>query len=416
MRGRLLRSLVAVAVVAVLVLGVPLGYLAARVVRDDAGRALDREADAVGFAIDEQLERGNGVDVAAVQRILRPHRRVEITDRAGRRSVAGEAVGDHPIEARITTIRGATIVIQGPGQEVERRARRAWAVVGGLALAAVGAAVALALVETSRLASPLDALAAASARLGAGDFSGRAPRSGLVEVDAVAETLDHSAERIERLVRAEREFSANASHQLRTPLTALRMRLEEIAAAPDAAFARREADAALGDADRLESTIDALLAVARGEASDRVAPIDLCTVVASWAARWMALLGAEGRSLVLDRGEDVQAVAPEAVVNQILDVLADNALRHGGGTVTVDVRHMGRHGAVRLADEGRGVPVGMEHAIFDRHVSGVGGTGVGLALARTLAESCGGKLELVQARPAVFELFLPAWPEDRGGS
>lgn len=415
MRARLLRSLLAVAVVAVLVLGIPLGYLAAKIVRDDASRALDREADTVGFAIGDQLARGEPVDAAAVERVLRPSRHVVVTDRNGLVTVVGPAIEGRPLDARIT-IHGATILIQGPGEEAAGRARRAWGVVGGLALAAIAAAVGLALVETSRLARPLDALAAASARLGAGDFSGRAPRSGLPEIDAVAATLDQSAARIERLVRAEREFSANASHQLRTPLTALRMRLEEIASASEGEAIGPEADAALVEADRLEATIDALLSVARGASSDHAAPVALVPLVTSWAPRWAALLGRAGRSLVLDRGEDVTVVVAAPVVTQVLDVLADNAHGHGSGTVTVDVRRIGRHAAIRVGDEGRGVPVGMEHAVFERHVSGAGGTGVGLALARTLAESCGGRLELVQARPPIFELFVPAWPEDRDGS
>jgi signal transduction histidine kinase len=101
------------------------------------------------------------------------------------------------------------------------------------------------------------------------------------------------------------------------------------------------------------------------------------------------------------------ANASEAVVGQVLDVLADNARRHGEGTVTVEVRVAAQHAVVRVSDEGPGVPEGMERAVFDRHVSGTGGTGVGLAVARTLAESAGGRLELVSARPAVFELYLP---------
>src|SRR5438270_406798 len=83
---------------------------------------------------------------------------------------------------------------------------------------------------TGRLVRPLDAMADTSRRLGEGDFSARAGRFGIPEVDVVAEALDASAERIAGMVAREREFSGNVSHQLRTPLTALRLRLEEVAA------------------------------------------------------------------------------------------------------------------------------------------------------------------------------------------
>ena len=113
--------------------------------------------------------------------------------------------------------------------------------VGGLAVAAVAAAAGIGVVLSRRLVRPLDTLAATARRLGDGDFAARTHPTGVGEVDAVGATLDDGARRIGRLVAAEREFSANASHQLRTPLTAVRMRLEEIDALGDVAV-RNEAD------------------------------------------------------------------------------------------------------------------------------------------------------------------------------
>lgn len=398
--------MVSVAVVAVLVLGLPLGFVAGRVVRTDVVRTLDREADAIGFAIDDQLQSDAPVDAEMVRRQLRPGRRVVITDAEGRRVSAGAPIPGRTIEADITTVHGGRITMQASAREADRRSTTAWLVVLGLAVGAVVAAVALALVETRRLSRPLDDLAAASARLGAGDFSGRAPRSGLPEVDAVAETLDGSADRIADLVRAEREFASNASHQLRTPLTALRMRVEESMVAATLDDARAESDAALRAADRLEETISALLAMARGREPGARRDVNVAALVAKWASPWQALLGRDGRALRVVASAHPTATASPAVIGQVLDVLADNARCHGRGAVTVEVRVAGEHPSVRVSDEGPGVPVGMERAVFERHVSGTGGTGVGLALARTLAESAGARLELVSARPAVFELYL----------
>lgn len=408
MRRRLLRAMVAVAVAAVVVLGLPLGFVAGRVVRTDVIRTLDREADAIGFAIDDSLERGAPVDPETVRRQLRPGRYVVVTDAKGRKVTAGAPIAGRTIQADITTVHGGRITMEASAMEADRRSTTAWLVVLGLAVGAILAAVALALVETRRLSRPLDDLAAASARLGAGNFSGRAPRSGLPEVDAVAATLDSSADRIADLVRAEREFASNASHQLRTPLTALRMRVEESLAAPSREEAREESEAALREADRLEATITALLAVARGREAGGRRQLDIAALVDAWAQRWRPLLAKDhNRTLRVVTSARPTANVSEAVVGQVLDVLADNARRHGAGTVTVEVRVAAQHAVVRVSDEGPGVPDGMERAVFDRHVSGTGGTGVGLAVARVLAESAGGRLELVSARPAVFELYLP---------
>src|SRR5437773_2500397 len=104
-------------------------------------------------------------------------------------------------------------------------------------------AAGLAGLQSRRLAAPLDDLARAAERLGAGDFSATAPRSGLEEIDTIAAALDSSAARIATLVQAEREFSANASHQLRSALTSLRLRLESLAATDDPAVAGEAARA-----------------------------------------------------------------------------------------------------------------------------------------------------------------------------
>ena len=127
------------------------------------------------------------------------------------------------------------------------------------AVAAVGLALAgvLATVQARRLTRPIEELARAAHRLGGGDFSARPPRSGIPELDALAETLDSSRERIAALVDAERQFAANASHQLRSALTGLTLRLEELAASPDPGT-RAEADEALAQAARLDATIDEL--------------------------------------------------------------------------------------------------------------------------------------------------------------
>jgi signal transduction histidine kinase len=404
-RRRLLRALLAVTVVAVAVLGIPLGFVASHVVRDEEVRRLDREADVIGFAIDDQLEIGEPVIAADIARVTRPGRQVVVVDHQGRRTVVGRRPAGATIEADVRTVQGAEITVVADAAGADARARRAWAVVAGLSLAGMLAAVLLAAVEARRLGRPLDDLARASRRLGGGDFSVRVPASGLPEVDAVAAALAHSGDRIADLVRREREFAANASHQLRTPLTALRVRLEEATLSGDDLAPAVED--ALREADRLETTITELLRLSRSDgAGAGVAPAG--DLLSACRARWLPLCERARRPLeVAVAPEATDAALPEGPVAEILNVLLDNALHHGGGRIRLAARRTGDHVLLVVADDGAGIPPGLEQAIFERHVSGEGSSGVGLALARTLALSVGGRLELARARPAVFEVYVP---------
>ena len=133
-----------------------------------------------------------------------------------------------------SALRGS-VIAEAPASEVEGRIHRVWLLIAALAAGGVLTAIALAALQARRLARPLETIARRSAQLGDGDFSVRAGHFGVPEIDAIAQGLDSSAERIGGLVAREREFSGNVSHQLRTPLTALRLRLEEAGHAGDPA-------------------------------------------------------------------------------------------------------------------------------------------------------------------------------------
>ncbi|MDQ6727974.1 MAG: ATP-binding protein [Actinomycetota bacterium] len=407
MRRRIVFAALTVAVAGILVLGIPLAVAARQVVRNDALRHLDRQADAVGFAIDDDIEAGRPVEVATLEHFAGTTQYVEVSDPAGRHTVAGRPVPGRSLTTMIRLIDGVTVRLTEPVKATNEQVFRAIAVVASFGLAGVLAATILALLVARRLTRPLDELAAASRRLGAGDFSVRVGRQGLPETDAVADALNDSAGHIERLVEAERQFSANASHQLRTPLTALRLRLEELAN-HDQATVSDEARAALAQADRLEATVDELLALARGRPSDDCQPADLRALVTTKAAGWTDTFERADRRLVAVDGPPVWADASPVALAQAVDALLENALRHGGGTVSIDARAHREHAELRVADEGGGIAPGQEEVIFTRHVSLEGGTGVGLALARALVDAQGGRVDLVQARPAVFRILLPA--------
>jgi signal transduction histidine kinase len=232
------------------------------------------------------------------------------------------------------------------------------------------------------------------------------------EIDAIGEALDSSAGRIAELVAREREFSSNISHQLRTPLTALRLRLEESARAGDAGALRDELDAALKEADRLEAMIADLLAHARSSASKDIVSVPLGTAAEEHVAAWTALFARAGRRIAVQHaaGAEPHVLASRGTVGQVLDVLLDNALRHGAGPVRVTVGADVRFATIAVEDSGAGVPAGATERIFDRGATTTGGTGIGLHLARTLARADGGSLRLVHAAPPRFALRLRRAP------
>jgi signal transduction histidine kinase len=169
---------------------------------------------------------------------------------------------------------------------------------------------------------------------------------------------------------------------------------------------RAEAVAALAQADRLAATIDEMLALARAHANADLRSVDIAQLVADRANTWRATARRQHRSIDLRAatGCEVQVAAP--ALAQAIDALIDNALRHGSGTVHITVDRRPRHVEVTISDEGSGIPADAAETVFERHVSLHGGTGVGLALARSLVESSGGRLELTDARRARFRILL----------
>jgi signal transduction histidine kinase len=294
-----------------------------------------------------------------------------------------------------------------PAAVVDARVRRAWLVMAALAAGAVAVAALAGRALAGRLSRPVDALAVAAARLGEGDFSVRAGRSGVAEIDAVAGALDATGERLGQLLARERAFSADASHQLGTALAGLRLRLEAARLLPGADQGQA-IDDALGEVDRLEGTVEQLLALARDAGVDR-ARLDLSRVMEAVEQGWHGRLGADGRPLRFRLDPALPPVrASEAAVTQVLDVLVGNAAEHGSGTVTVGVRAAPGGLAIEVGDEGQGV-AGDPELVFARRAGSGGGHGIGLALARSLAEAEGGRLLLQRPAPRpVFTLLLPA--------
>ena len=287
--------------------------------------------------------------------------------------------------------------------------------VAALAIVSLAAAVELARRQAKRLGGPLEDLAVGAERLGAGDPRPRNHRYGVPELDKVAEVLDRSAERIGRLLGAERALAADASHQLRSPLTALSIRLEEIVATSTEPAVREEATAALVQAERLAAVVDSLLAEHKRSArSESGAVVAVDTVLKQQAVEWDPAFRRAHRKLVRDGSVGLMAMSTPGGLAQVVATLIDNALVHGAGTVTVHTRETSGHVVLEVRDEGPGVPDELVPHIFERSFSGAHRTGLGLALARDLVAADGGRLELAQPRPPIFAIFLA--PDTAEGS
>jgi signal transduction histidine kinase len=271
-----------------------------------------------------------------------------------------------------------------------------------IALAAIGTAALLAGVQARQLARPLERLARSASRLGDGDFSAAAPPpSGIDEIDAIARSLRLSANRVDRMLESERGFTGDATHQLRTGLTGIAMRLELLERSSDTDVAE-EAAAALAQTHELNTTLDELLTVARTGSTKERTEVDLTALVDHQVADWQQRFAEKRRQVVVTTGVTQRVMATPGLVGQVLNVLLENSLRHGRGTVAILVQDS----SVTMEDEGSGVDSDRVASLFDRPADHHAAHGRGLALARRLAESDGGRLELVQPSPPVFRLTL----------
>lgn len=320
----------------------------------------------------------------------------EVVERAAA-GATGSALVDGHLAVAVplsTPVCGERLVLQGVthGDELAARVRRAWLLLALVVAGAVAAGGLVAAAAGRRFARPLEALADSARQLGDGDFTARAPRSGMQEADAIAAALDQTADRLGRAVSRGTAFAADASHQLRTPLTALRLHLESARATAEDPEAL---DAALAEADRLESTITELVELTHLDAEVR--EVDLADLAAQRADGWRSRAEQLGRTLDVVTAPARCTVRPTAVA-QALEVLVDNALQHGQGHVEVRVTPPTPDATedavrIRVIDEGTGLPADALSDRSDRGGLPVHG-GRGLPLARDLVEAEGGRLVL----------------------
>ncbi|MGI5482422.1 ATP-binding protein [Streptomyces lavendofoliae] len=414
MRRRLINSTLAVVLVVIAVFGVSLVIVETRTISSSAQESVDSEAVRLVSIVESRLVGGEPVNpgILAQQSGAKRYALIEVPGRAP------IEIGDRPegsvIRGSADGKRGERVTVEVPRSSVTREVGRTLLIIGAVALLAVIAAVLLAVRQANRLASPLTDLAETAERLGSGDPRPRHRRYGVPELDRVADVLDASAERIARMLTAERRLAADASHQLRTPLTALSMRLEEISVTDDPATVKEEAHIALTQVERLTDVVQRLLTNSRDPRTGSAIAFDLDEVVKQQIEEWRPAYRSAGRAVVRSGKVGMRAVGTPGAVAQVLAALIENSLMHGGGTVALRTRVTGNQAVVEVTDEGPGVPPDLGARIFERTISGRNSTGIGLAVARDLAEADGGRLELLQQQPPVFALFLSREVRGRG--
>jgi signal transduction histidine kinase len=318
-----------------------------------------------------------------------------------------------PVRDELGEIVGAVRITQDaqPIADSVRRVR-----LGLIALGAAGivAGLVIAFGLSASLSRPLTRLAAAAKRLGGGDLATRAEVvHGAREIEDLARSFDEMADRLERTVQAQRSFVANASHQLRTPLTGMKLRLE---AATDAATdedTRRQLEAADREVDRLSEIVDRLLAVSREIEEGHPIEVDLGDVVARALARWHDRAERlHTRLLVAGEGGTAQGNATD--LDQIVDNLLDNAISYAPGEVTIESGRIDGRAFIAVADRGPGIGAADIERVTERFYRGHGaagsGSGLGLAIAHELAEKWGGSIDVQSRRGSGtrVEVRLPA--------
>lgn len=416
MRRRILTVALSAVLLAGLLLGVPLAFAIRANAVNEARSELERVALQSAVTVSPTFQGGDPVELPTSRTVdiglydpsgakvtgqgpdtldpnLRAALRGAVTDGADDDAYL-EAVPVSADESVIGVVRTAS-----PRADVRATVLKELLGLTALAVIALMGAGLLAYRQALRLSRPMQVLADAATELGAGDFSVRPPMSGVPEIDRTAAALTATAGQLAEQLDRERAFAAQASHQLRTPLTRLQLELEAGLAGPPTALAGA-VDEALATVEGLSQTVEEVLALAR-RATSPAEPFDVEALLSQVIESWQGTFASAGRPMRLVIDDPPRASASPAAIRQVVQVLLENAWRHGRGAVVITARSSGGAVAVDVVDQGSGT---VTWPSSDLDVQPLG-----LAMARSLAESQGGRLLLdgggEQTR---FTVLIPA--------
>jgi signal transduction histidine kinase len=428
MKGHIRRVAILSSGVALVLFLLPLGYAVMNLAMADARASLETVALQAALAIDPTFSGSDKTEIPTAvtgQQLglygaggslvvgSGPRNADEAVRSALTRRVAPGVV-DGSIVAVVPTASAESVtgVVRAalPLSTVWQRILLTWLVMIIAAAAALAIGVAVARSLSRRIVAPMEDLARASQALGDGDFDARTTATGLAEIDRAGAALNVTAQRLNDAMARERQLTSSASHQLRTPLTGLRALLENALTDPRA-DTRDALRRGIERADALEKTIDEIIELGRGTIEGR--PINVADELDEAERRWKGILSDRGRRIhvVVDAREPFAVTAVPAL-RQVVDVLLDNAVRHGDGDVVMRVREA--HGAIAIdvEDAGNAIAPGLD--VFAEGLSTDGGSGLGLALARRLVTDHGGQLLLTSRTPRTrFTVILIAAPSEQ---
>lgn len=408
MRERLIAALVGMTIAMIALYGIPRAYLLADLVNDQEHRKIERSVELLAVVVGERTSAEAPVTPEFLGSMLNKAESIEYRAADGEVVRAGNPNNDeHDIVQTRELPDGGTITLARDGELIDQRISDALLplILIGLGLIVLAAIVGYLLAR--RLSRPFGELAKAADDLGDGRFEVDLPRYSIPEADAIGIALSRASDQLDELVQREREFAANASHQLRTPITALRLTLEDLTMWPETPpTVAAELSANLGELDRLSAAITELLELSRGKRLGAAIDFNLGQLVTDSAERWRSHAEERGHHLVHAADGTFVAHAVPGPVSQILDVLIENACAHGVGTIAVEVRDLDHYLSVTVADEGTR---SISNEVFERGTSAADseGHGLGLTIASQLATSLGGHLSLAETTTTTFVLLLP---------
>ncbi len=413
MRRRLAITVFAATAMVVIAFVVPLGYLVRRVAEDRAVNAATAQARAIGPTI-------TGQGAAEVRAAIESARRdgsepitVVLPDgehvgstrpvdpaalRLARRGDAFVRRLDQGVDVYqpVVTAGGSTgvVVVHVSESRMHDGVLGSWLVLGALGLVLSSGALVLADRIARSATRPLADVATVARRLASGEEDARAGGAGPPEVRAVAHALNLLADRVDELRAADREQLADLSHDLRTPITALRLDVELLGSSTDR-------DRLVGDVERLEAAVSGLIATARRgrDATLDSGPADLAAITRARLSFWSVAAGERTRLFaVAVPPEPVWVGAAPGALTAVVDALVANAVQHTPSDTAISVSLVRRDRWAELVvdDAGPGFP---SSAVVERGVRGSdgSGTGLGLDIARRTATEAGGRLTIGRA-------------------